>query len=318
MANFIDTSNLNYCGKEANEIFSKQIYDLDLRSYGVRFMDNVKGKTKLYDGTMGEAFQAYTCPFSPNGKVVLKESFIEPARLKVNMENCFDGWDDTYFVEQTKITLDGGIPQTFADWFFGELVKEMGKEYHEIFWKGNTTYTGATKAYLKVTNGVEAILEADTAVTKIDGAAFTIDNIIAQVEAAVTGAINQAADEEVDMDTYKIFMNINDVRLLEAALGKECSCNLSTSVFKNYTKEGDKIYVMGLEVVRTLQSRNSVIVGPANNLVLGYDTFDSHTEYKIIDMRETTGDNMFRVLALTNIAVGVVLPALFTYSRVKA
>ena len=34
-------------------------------------------------------------------------------------------------------------------------------------------------------------------------------------------------------------------------------------------------------------------------------------------MRETTGDNMFRVLALSNIAVGLVLPELFVYLRVN-
>ena len=56
-------------------------------------------------------------------------------------------------------------------------------------------------------------------------------------------------------------------------------------------------------------------MGPVNNLVLGFDTFDSHTEYRLIDMRETTGDNSFRVLALSNIAVGIVLPELFVYSH---
>ena len=37
MSNFIDLSNLTYCGKEAQEIFSKDIYDIDLRQYGITF-----------------------------------------------------------------------------------------------------------------------------------------------------------------------------------------------------------------------------------------------------------------------------------------
>ena len=60
-----------------------------------------------------------------------------------------------------------------------------------------------------------------------------------------------------------------------------------------------------------MQSKNSVIFGPASNLVLGFDTADSHVQYKIIDLRDTTGDNAFRVLAISNIAVGVVYPELF-------
>ena len=62
-----------------------------------------------------------------------------------------------------------------------------------------------------------------------------------------------------------------------------------------------------------MQSQSTIIFGPAANLVLGFDTYDSHVEYKIIDMRDTTGDNAFRVIALSNIAVGIVLPTLFTY-----
>ena len=33
------------------------------------------------------------------------------------------------------------------------------------------------------------------------------------------------------------------------------------------------------------------------------------------DMRETTGDNMFRVLAISNIAVGIVFPEGFVFAK---
>ena len=72
---------------------------------------------------------------------------------------------------------------------------------------------------------------------------------------------------------------------------------------------------MGYEIVPSMISAGKMIFGPARNLVLGYDTFDSHIEYKLIDMKETTGDNMFRVLAISNIAVGVILPELFVLSE---
>ena len=107
-------------------------------------------------------------------------------------------------------------------------------------------------------------------------------------------------------------MNHSDVRLLEVALGKIC-CPNKESIFSNYAKEGGKIFIMGYEVVPTMMSKNKVIFGPVRNLVLGYDTFDSHLEYKLINMRDTTGDNMFRVLAISNIAVGIIMPELFVF-----
>lgn len=314
MANFINVSGLTYCGKEAQEIFSKDIYDIDLRQYGITFMDGVKGKMKMYTGEIGDAWQLYTCPFTPAGAASLAESFIEPAAIKVNQENCYDVFWNTFLVDQTEISLRGGIPQTFADWYFGKLRKKMSQEYQEIFWKGDTGYTGTSKVYLKAVDGIEKKLGTIPSGNQLTISAITVGNVIAQVEAAIDKALEVAGNAEVDTEGYKIFMNHQDVRVLEVALGKIC-CPNKESIFSNYARENGRIFIMGFEVVPTMQSKNTIIVGPARNLVLGYDTFDSHIEYKLIDMRDTTGDNMFRVLAISNIAVGVILPELFVFGK---
>lgn len=307
--NFIDLKGLTYCGQEAQNIFSQDIYDIDLRQYGITFMDGVKGKMKMYSGEIGDVWQAYTCPFTPAGEASLAESFIEPVAIKVNQESCYDVFWNSFLVEQTEISLRGGIPQTFADWYFAKLRQKMSKEYQEIFWKGDTGLTGTTKAYLKVTDGIEKILAGSA--EHVEGAKLSVDNVLAQVEAVVMKGIEVATENEVDTEGYKIFMNHQDVRLLEVALGKLCCGNSMNDRFSNYGRENGRIYIMGYEVVPTMQSKDKIIFGPARNLVLGYDTFDSHLEYKLIDLRNTTGDNAFRVLAISNIAVGVIVPKLF-------
>ena len=269
---------------------------------------------KMYTGEIGDAWQLYTCPFTPSGATSLAEAFIEPAAIKVNQENCYDTFWNTFLVEQTEISLRGGIPQTFADWYFAKLRKKMAQEYQEIFWKGDEDYSGSTKTYLKAVDGIEKQLDDNSGVTKVSGATITVDNVIAQVEAIIMKGLEVAGNAEVDTEGYKIFMNHQDVRLLEVALGKIC-CPNKESIFSNYGRADGRIYIMGYEVVPTMQSKNIIIFGPSRNLVLGYDTFDSHIEYKLIDMRETTGDNMFRVIALSNIAVGIILPELFVVSK---
>lgn len=315
MANFIDLTGLTYCGKEAQEIFSKDIYDIDLRQYGITFMDGVKGKMKIYTGEIGDAWQLYTCPFTPQGAASLSESFIEPAALKVNQENCYDTFWNTFLVDQTEISLRGGIPQTFGEWYFGKLRQKMAKEYQEIFWQGDTAHTASTKVYLKTVDGIEKKLHENTGVTKVSGASFTVDNAIAQVEAIIMKGIEVANNAEVDTEGYKLFMNHSDLRVLEVALGKVCCPNSVNAVFANWARDNGRIFVMGYEIVPSMISKGKMIFGPSRNLVLGYDTFDSHIEYKLIDMRETTGDNMFRVLAISNIAVGIIMPELFVLSE---
>lgn len=315
MANkMVNVDNLTYCGKEGQEIFSKSVYNLDITKSGITLRDNVKGKEKIYNGEIGDVWQAYTCPFTPAGEVKLGESFIEPVKIKVNLEECYDAWADTYFVEQTKVALDGGIPQTFADWFFDKLKAKMEREYQEIFWQGDTNHAGATKKYLKVTDGIEKRLLADDA-EEITGSAITVNNVIAQLEAVILKGLENAAAQEVETEDYKVFMNYADVKLLEVALGKLCCGNSTTDKFSNYSMNGGNINVMGFDVVPTMCSRSTIIFGPVKNIVLGFDTFDSHIEYRLIDMRETTGDDMFRVIALTNIAVGEIFGDLFVVSH---
>jgi hypothetical protein len=313
MANFINFENISYCGKEAQEIFSRDIYSMDLRNAGVTFMDGVKGKMKIYNGEIGDAWQLYTCSFSPAGAASLAEAYIQPSAIKVNQENCYDTFWNTFLVDQTEISLRGGIPQTFGDWYFGKLRQKMAREYQEIFWQGDTARTATTKVYLKAVDGVEKQLASNTGVTSGAVTAFTVDNILAQVEGAIKQALDLAAAGEYSTDNLKVLMNYADVQVLKMALGAIC-CPNNQSIFSNYAMGPDGgVIIFGIPVISTMQSRNTIIVGDPRNLVLGYDTFDSHLEYKLIDMRETTGDNAFRVLAISNIAVGIIFPESFVY-----
>ena len=314
MGKMVKVDNLTYCGKEGQEIFSKSVYNLDIAQSGITMKDNVKGKEKIYNGEIGDVWQAYTCPFTPAGEVKIGESFIEPVKIKVNLEECYDAWADTYFVEQTKIALDGGMPQTFADWFFEKLKAKMEREYQEIFWQGDKTRQLQTKKYLKVTDGIEKRLLADDA-EEITGSAITVDNVISQVEAVIMKGLENAAAQEVETEDYKVFMNYADVKLLEVALGKLTSGISNNDKFSNYSMNGGNLNIMGFDVVPTMCSRSTIVFGPVKNIVLGFDTFDSHIEYRLIDMRETTGDDQFRVIALTNIAVGEIFGDLFVVSH---
>lgn len=314
MAKLVKVDNLTYAGKEGQEIFSKSVYNLDIAQSGITLKDNVKGKEKIYTGEIGDVWQAYTCPFTPEGEVILKEAFIEPVKIKVNMEECYDAWADTYFVEQTKVALDGGIPQTFGEWFFDKLKYKMEREYQEIFWQGDKAHSASTKKYLKVTDGIEKRLIADGA-SEITGGALTVDNAITLVEAVVTKGLEVAATQEVDTENYSIFMNYADVKLLEVALGKLTSGISNNDKFSNYSRNGGRINIMGYDVIPTMCSRSTIVFGPVKNIVLGFDTFDSHIEYRLIDMRETSGDDQFRVIAITNIAVGEIFGDLFTVSH---
>ena len=310
MANFVQVNNLTYEGEYAKEIFVKNLYESKLKQMGITYMPGVKGKQQLVSGEVSDLFQKFTCPFSASGSATLAEKWIEGVPMKVNLEQCYDSFWPTFMAAQTEVSLNGGIPQSFFEWFFNDmLIKELGKEYEQIFWNGDKT-SGATDT-LKIADGLVKQLNADSKVNKIIGSALTVDNIVSQVEAVALKGIEAAAD--TDMTDYKLFMNVNDVRLLNVALAKEAILN--TQVWANFGREGDKIYAYGFEVVPCMIAKNNIVLSPAKNLVLGYDIADSEVSYKIIDMRQTTLDNTFRVGVITNIAIGYVYPELIVVSK---
>ena len=310
MANFVDVQNLTYEGEYAKEIFIKNLYESKLKSFGITYMPGVKGKQQLVSGNVSDLFQKFTCPFSASGEAVLTEKWIEGVTMKVNMEECYDSFWSTCMAAQTEVSLNGGVPPAFFDWFFnGVLVPELGREYEQIFWNGDKA-NGANDT-LKIADGIVKQLNADSKVNKVAGATLTVDNIIAQVEAVSLKAM--AAASETEMEDYKLFMNVNDFRLLKVALAKEAI--LGDQVWANFGRDGEKIYAFGFEVVPCLIAKNAMILAPAKNLVLGYDIADSEVSYKMIDMRQTTLDNTFRVGVITNIAIGYVYPELIVVSK---
>lgn len=316
MANFIDVSNITYSGKEIQKIFAQDMYSLDVRNAGITLMSGLKGKTKLYSGELGDVLQLYSCPFTPQGAASLAESYIEPAALKANLENCYDSFWPTFMVEGTEISLNGGIPPVFAEWFFAKFREKMKTEYQEVFWKGDTDYSGSTKVYLKAIDGIEKQLADNSGVTKVSATTFTVDNVLAQVEAVIMKGLEVAQAAEVPTERYKVLMNKYDIELVKMALGKIC-CPNSQSIFSNYAKGADGgVLIYGFELIPTEQSRNTIIFGDPRNLVLGFDVWDSHLVWKFIDMRDTTGDNMFRIISITNIAAGIVFPEGFVFASV--
>lgn len=306
MANFAELGNINYCGKEAQEIFVKDLYESDLKGYGIRYMSGVKGKTQLMSGEVGDLFQEYSCPFTPSGEVTLSEQWIEPTAIKVNLEECYDAFWNSFLVEQTEISLNGGIPSTFYDWFFNNvLAKKLRKEYEEIFFNGEKGKGG----YLGLADGiVKKVNDAENSV-KVSGAALTTANILSIV-GEVADAIN-GLDAEVE--GYKIFINHMDYRKLMTALGNESP--LTTAVWANFAKQGEKVFAYGYEIVPCRIEKNTILASHPMNLILGYDVENGDIQYKIVDMRESTLENMFRVGVITNIAVGVVYPELCVIAK---
>lgn len=308
--------NINYCGKEASEIWSQQLAVLPLLAQrAINIMLNVKGKQKVYTGEVETYFRQYQCLFGNTSEAALAENYIIPEKIDLGFEYCMDEFRNTYLNEGIlqSVNRNTEVP-VFTDWFMGRVLEKARIAYEKLFWQGDTA--SATPA-LAALDGIEKKLAASTDVIQITGSTITTSNVIAQVEAAVMAAINAAATAQVAVDTHRVFMNKNDVKYLEIALGNTAfkDTNSTLMQFKNWGIVNGNITVYGFQVLPTEQTRSTIIVCPEKCLTLGTDVFDAHTQIKIVDMIETTLDDVVRGRIITNLGTAILFPELIAYSK---
>lgn len=310
----IAVDNITYCGEQANEIFSQDLFTIDIVAQdAINVMTNVRGKKQLVSGKVQAWFEAYTCLWKNTTEATLAEKWIETTPLDLGGEFCFGQFYDSYLTEALRVSINHNteIPP-FSEWLFAQLRKEMSRAYQNLFWRGDTS---SNNVKINAVDGIEVQLEGSQDVEKITGSAFTLQNILAQVKAAALKAIELAGAAEIDTAEHKIYMNWNDVKLLQFALGDLCCEVSSERVFSNFTLNNGQIAIYGIPVVATMQTPSTIIVCPRHSLTLACDMFDSHMTYKVIDLRESTLDDILRWRCITNLGAGILFDDIIVYSR---
>lgn len=312
----IKVDNITYVGQQATEIYTQDLFNIDIVAQdAINVLVDVRGKRQLLSGKVKAWFSKYACSWSNTTESSLEEKWIETEVIDLGGEFCYGEFFQTYLTEALRVSINHNQDVTpFTEWLFEHLRKEMSRAYQELFWRGDTA---SEKKEIKAVDGIEKKLEASAKVQKINGAAFTTDNILDQVKAAVKKAIDLAGVAQIDTADHKVYLNWNDYKYLEMALGDLCCEVRGDRVFSNYTMSNGQIAIYGMPVVKTMQSPSTVIVAPAKALTLATDIFDSHITYKVVDMRETNLDDVLRWRAISNLGTGILFDDLIVYSRVN-
>ena len=312
----IKVDNITYLGQEATEIYTQDLFQIDIVAQdAINVLVDVRGKKQLLSGQVKAWFEKYTCAWKNTTEASLAEKWIETTPIDLGGEFCYGQFYGSFLTESLRVSINHNqeVPP-FTEWLFTQLRKEMSRAYQELFWRGDED---SNNVKLNAVDGIEKKLEESDDVEKIDGAALTTDNILAQVKAAVLKAIELAGAAQIDTADHKVYLNYNDLNYLKFALGELCCEVSSERVFSNFTLSNGQIAVYGMPVVPTMQTPSTIIVAPAKALTLATDIFDSQITYKVVDMRETNLDDILRWRAISNLGTGILFDDLIVYSRVK-
>lgn len=288
-----------YSGNALKEYILKALAGGEtLNTRGVKIEENVKYKRVIKKLASTGIVQEGSCEFSPTSGITISQGVLEPQRIKVNESLCFDEFDNLWDAE----TMAAGqhnqnVPQDLLNGITDEFVNQTAKEVEDLIWKGNTDLTGST--LMNLIDGYQKILgHSTTGGVKVTGTTVTTSNVLTELNKIY--AKLPAGVRKKGKDALVWFMSYDDAALYEMNLQAQ---GINTSA------DGGVLRAYGIEIVPVggLVS-GKIALGERANFYAGTDLTSDFNEIKLIDMRDTTGDDSVRFIMKAKIDVAIAYP----------
>lgn len=293
----------SFAGDAINEYILKALIGGETWSTdGVSIEENVKYKRAIKRLASSGVVAAADCAFSPVGTLTIDERSLEPKKIQVNEEICYEDlyplWDSA---DMAAGTVNEQLPAQVADAIVTEYTNQVSKEVEEATWQGDST--GSTGTIKDLFDGFEYIQDNDGAV-RITGTTLSKANIIAEMD-KVVDAIPSAVMKK-GRENLVIFVSHKAGMFYEQALAAQGVNRLGSD---------DPMRLYGIEVrpVGGLSSDNIMSAGEKANYFLATDLTSDANDVKILDMRDLDGsDNIrFKLSAKFDVNIGWVEETVF-------
>jgi hypothetical protein len=281
-----------------------------LSTTGISVETNVKFKRKIKKLASTGIVQEGSCEFSPTSGMTISEGVLEPQSIKVNESLCFDEFDNLWdSADMAAGQHAQNVPAELTNAITTEFTNQASKEIEELIWQGNTD--GSTGTIKDLIDGYEKILTATgaTGSVKVSGTTLTTSNILTELN-KVYNALPSGVRKK-GKDNLVIFMSYEAAALYEMNLQAQ---GVNTSADSGVMK----VYGIEIKPVGGLSNSNTIVIGARNNFYVGTDLQSDFNEIKLIDMRETTGDDAVRFIMKMKIDVTIAYANEVVYYRIPA
>ena len=285
-----------YAGDALKEYILKALIGGEtLGTRGVKVDTNVKLKRTIKKLASSGIVQAGSCEFSSTDGMSISEGVLEPVKLKVNESICFDEFDELWdSADMAAGQHAQNVPQSVIDAITDEFVGQFAKEVEEMIWQGDTDLSGGTKSlfdgYLK---------QLDGSAIEVSGTTLTTSNILTEMNKVYSAL--PAGVRKKGKDALVWFMGYDTAALYEMNLQAQgINTSADGGVMKAYNIE--IVPVGGL-------TGDKIVLGERANFYVGTDLESDFNELKIIDMRDTTGDDSVRFIMKAKLDVAIAYPS---------
>lgn len=237
-----------------------------LSTDGISILTGVKYKHAIKKFSSASIIQSGSCAFNPTGTLTIAEAVLEPKKLKVNAQLCFQ---DLYSLWDASTMGDGmndeNFPAELESAIITEFSNQTAKEFETIAWQGSATY-GIT--------GWIPYLTGNSVVTQT-GVTLTSANILTEMN-KVINKIPAGVKKENRADLV-LFVSHTAAFLYEQ--------NLAAQGFQ-ISADAQKRSLYGIEVkpVGGLGA-NEMVLGARKNFYVATDLLSDWNQIVMIDQR---------------------------------
>jgi hypothetical protein len=262
-----------------------------------RTLPGIKSKTKLATTSFSSILKASNCDFVA-GDQTLSAIDIDVTAVSALAEICrFDIESSFLSLQMAKGAGASYEVQPFMSFYWDEMSKEISAEIEGQRWKGNTataSFTGTT-AYLKLVDGYEKLLAADTDVNDVTAGSVAVGNVLTEMAKVYTSLTTNAPALVNRTSDLRFYVSPN----VAAAYRQAVSAG-NTQAF--ITKNLDLTYLDIKLVICEGMTSNRMVLTLKDNLIYSFDGEGDGKALKAVNLEESVAEPKLRTRA--NLKVG--------------
>lgn len=280
----------NYAGTAAVPFVAPAILSADTIANGYcSVLDNVRYKTNLRK-VSGGTVELRTCDFAGNGSLDISDVQLTLTELQVNEEICNHELARTWAAAQMRGNY-AGVPGDYEQFLAQYVASRVAEDVEKNIWSGKYNSTDGTTTGGGAGTLFDSVLSAyvagaGTHETLVSGAFTnaTIDDRLASLVADLPDALVGDANT-------KIYMSRKSFQLYFQFLAADQNNPvLATQIAKFY---------LGYEIITPAGfPDDTLLASRVDNLYFGTNVLTDHVEARFIDLRNTTGADLTRILMM--------------------
>ena len=285
------TISSNYEGTAAVPFVAPAILSADTIANGYcSVLDNVRFKTNLRK-VSGGTVEARSCDFAGNGSLAISDVQLELTELQVNEEICNHELATSWASAQMRGAF-AAVPGDYEQFLAQYVASRVAEDVEKNIWSGKYDHTDGSTSGTGVPVLFDSIMsryvaEATPSHENLVSGAFSDTNI----DARLATLVGDLPDALVGDANTKIYMSRKSFQLYFQFLAAgDNNPVLATQMAKFY---------LGYEIITPAGfPDDTLLASRVDNLYFGTNVLTDHVEARFIDLRNTTGADLTRILMM--------------------